>query len=90
MLQGQYRTSRRGRPSEDRARREHNSYAEGPSKLAKAYEAGLERTRLRLEQQREDLARRARVRAVGVPHRHDALPQASSGRGESAEGPRVG
>jgi hypothetical protein len=50
------------RPSEDRARREHGGYLETPAKMAKAYEAGLERTRLRLEQQREEIRHLARVR----------------------------
>jgi hypothetical protein len=54
--------------SEDRARREHGGYLESAKKLERQFADGLERTRLRLEQQREELARRARVRrTAGAP-----------------------
>ena len=56
---------RRRRLDEDRARREHGGYLESPAKLAKDYEAGLERTRQRLAAQREELQRRARLRCNG-------------------------
>jgi hypothetical protein len=46
----------------EKARREHGDYLESPAKLLKAYEAGLERTRHRLAEQREELQRRARIR----------------------------
>jgi hypothetical protein len=69
MPQGQYRVRRRSehahRPSEDRARREHGDYLESARKLELQREEGLERTRQRLEQQREELARLARVRSSG-------------------------
>ena len=62
MPLGHYRVRRRSdRPSEDRARREHG-YAESPAKMLKAYEAGLARTKAKLTEQREELARRARMR----------------------------
>jgi hypothetical protein len=67
------------RLSEDRVRREHGGYLESPAKLLKAYEAGIERTRLRLEQQREQLQHLAKIRGAGPP--------ASSGLVQSAEGP---
>ena len=62
MPQGQYpRVRRRSeRPSEDRARREHGGYIESPKKLERQLADGLERTRLRLEQQREELRHLAR------------------------------
>lgn len=58
-----------------------NGYIESPQKLELQREAGLQRTRQRLAEQREELARRARVRGnAGLP--------ASRERGESAEGPQ--
>jgi hypothetical protein len=47
---------------EDRARREHGGYLESVRKLELQREEGLERTRQRLAEQREELARRARMR----------------------------
>jgi hypothetical protein len=48
-------------PSEDKARREHGGYAESSAKLELQREEGLERTSQRLAEQREELARQARV-----------------------------
>jgi hypothetical protein len=63
MPQGQSRVRRRSeRVAYERDSRKHHGYAESPAKLLKAYEEGLERTRLRLEQQREELRHLARVR----------------------------
>jgi hypothetical protein len=53
------------RPSEDRARREHGGYIESPKKLERQFADGLERTRLRLEQQREEIRRLAAIRRAG-------------------------
>jgi hypothetical protein len=46
----------------DKAHRYNHGYAESPATLLKAYEAGLERTRQRLAEQREELKRLARAR----------------------------
>ena len=57
-----YKDHRKGRFAEsDKAHRYNHGYAESPATLAKAYEAGLERTKCKLAEQREEL-RRARVR----------------------------
>jgi hypothetical protein len=50
------------RLSEDRARREHGGYLESAKKLERQFAEGIERTRLRLEQQREELRRLAAAR----------------------------
>lgn len=63
---GQYRTRRREHSAYERDSRANHGYAESPAKLVKAYEEGLERTRARLAAQREELERRARLRAVGT------------------------
>ena len=47
---------------EDRARHEHSGYLESPAKMAKALEEGLEQTKRRLTEQREQIARQARMR----------------------------
>jgi hypothetical protein len=53
------------RLSEDRARREHGGYLESAKNLERQLAEGLERTRLRLEQQREELRRLAAARNSG-------------------------
>ena len=62
MPQGQYRTRRRLLASYERESRANHGYAESPAKLASAHEEGLERTRLRLVEQREAQRRLAAVR----------------------------
>ena len=65
MPQGQYpRVRRRSeRVAYERdSRTNHNGYAETPATLARQFAEALERTRLRLEQQREELRHLARVR----------------------------
>jgi hypothetical protein len=47
----------------ERARYEHGDYIESPAKMLQAYEEGLERTKLKLAEQREELQRRARMRS---------------------------
>jgi hypothetical protein len=61
---GRYYTQHRnGRYVEhDKAHRYNHGYAESPATLARQFAEGLERTRLRLEQQREELRRLAAVR----------------------------
>jgi hypothetical protein len=62
---GQYRVHRaKGRRVEydETSRYEHGGYIESPKKLERQFAEGLERTRLRLEQQREELRRLAVVR----------------------------
>jgi hypothetical protein len=61
---GRYYTQHRnGRYVEhDKAQRYNHGYAESPATLARLFSEGLERTRLRLEQQREELARLAKIR----------------------------
>jgi hypothetical protein len=62
---GQYRVHRaKGRRVEydETSRFEHGGYIESAKKLERQLADGLERTRQRLEQQREELARRARMR----------------------------
>jgi hypothetical protein len=55
--------SRGQRVSDDRVSRyEHNDYLESPQKLERQLAEGLERTRARLEQQRQELLRRALMR----------------------------
>jgi hypothetical protein len=67
----------------DRARREHGGYLESPAKMLKAYEEGLERTKARLAQQREELQRQARMRRgslIADPERgQSGLQEALSG-----------
>ena len=65
MPQGPRRVRRRSeRVAYERdSRANHCDYSESPAKLLKAYEAGLERTRLRLEQQREEISERPRYGA---------------------------
>lgn len=63
MPQGQYRIRRRSdRAAYERDSRYEHDYAESPATLFQTYEEGLERTRQRLEQQREVLRRLARIR----------------------------
>jgi hypothetical protein len=63
MPQGQYRVRRRSeRIAYERDRRKNYGYAETPATLARQFAEGLERTRLRLEQQREELRHLAAVR----------------------------
>ena len=59
---GQYRVHRaQGRRVEydETSRSEHGGYIESPKKLERQFAEGLERTRLRLEHQREELRRLA-------------------------------
>jgi hypothetical protein len=54
------------RTSEDRANRyKYGGYVESPAKLERQLEEGLERTRQRLTEQREQIARQARMRRNG-------------------------
>ena len=58
-----YKDHRKGRFAEsDKAHRYNHGYAESPATLARQFAEGLERTRLRLEQQREEIKRLAAVR----------------------------
>jgi hypothetical protein len=62
---GQYRVHRtKGRRVEydETSRYEHDGYIESPKKLARQFNEALERTRLRLEQQREEIRRTAAIR----------------------------
>ena len=62
---GQYRVHRaKGRHVEydETSRHEHGGYIESPKKLARQFAEGLERTRRRLEQQREEIRRTTAVR----------------------------
>ena len=59
MTKGPDRSRRR---EEDRARREHGGYLESARSLERQLEEGLERTRQRLAEQREQIARLARMR----------------------------
>lgn len=64
---GQYRVHRaKGRRIEydETSRYEHGGYLESSANLERQREAGLERTRLRLEQQRAEIARQARMRGT--------------------------
>ena len=47
------------------SRTNHNGYAETPATLAKAFEEAVERNKLKLAEQREELQRRARIRQHG-------------------------
>jgi hypothetical protein len=64
MPQERHRVRRRSeRAAQERdSRKNHCDYAESARKLELQREEGLERTRLRLEQQRAELQRQARAR----------------------------
>jgi hypothetical protein len=65
MSQDQDKAAHRPRrpAAEDKASRyKYGGYVESPAKLAKALEEPVERNKLRLADQREEIARRARIR----------------------------
>ena len=61
-MKKRYRDPRWRAKAEDKRGRFDNSYIESPAKLEKAFEAALERNRLKLAEQREEIRRVAALR----------------------------